>query len=232
MRQTYPLISNGYNGQQVFPTTDVHERWWFVMSMPRPKTIYTVAEYLTLERESLDRHEYIDGEIYAMAGESDEHGEISTNLVIAIGSQLKGTTCRVRTKDTKVRSGPTPRLHGSRSGLYSYPDLVVICGEPDYHDDHTDVLLNPIVIIEVLSESTEAFDRGEKQKRYQTWHPWLTDYILVSQDRPEVEHSIRQADGSWAQHHYSGIDASFTIESIRCTVKLADVYDRVEFPKD
>jgi len=202
------------------------------MSMPRSTPLFTVDEYLALERKSEERHEFLDGQIYAMAGESGEHGDVSVNLVITLGSQLKGKPCRVRSKDTKVRSGPSPKARRSTSGLYSYPDVVVVCDEPEYHDAHTDVILNPKVIVEVLSPSTEAFDRGEKCKRYQTWNPTLSDYLLVSQDQPQIEHFSKQADGSWSYNRYTGLEISFVIASIGCTLKLADVYDRIVFPAE
>ena len=107
--------------------------------------------------------------------------------------QLKGTPCRALSKDTKIRSGPFPRLQNSTKGLYSYPDVVVVCGEPEYQDAHADVILNPAVIFEVLSSSTEAFDRGAKFTRYQAWNETLADYLLVSQDQPQIEHFSRQA---------------------------------------
>jgi Uma2 family endonuclease len=107
----------------------------------------------------------------------------------------------------------------------------VVCGQPEYQDQHTEILLNPSVILEVLSPATEAFDRGEKFQRYQRWNPTLTDYLLVSQDRAQVEHFIRQADGGWTQYVHTGLDAAVTIASIQCTLKLADVYDRVIFPE-
>ena len=127
-----------------------------------------------------------------MAGESGEHADICTNLAISIGSQLRNTPCRARVKDTKVHSGPAPRRPRTTKGFFSYPDLVVICGDPQYHDEHQDVALNPVVIIEVLSESTESFDRGEKFQRYQLWNPTLSDYILVSQTAPIIEHFARK----------------------------------------
>src|SRR5262245_24970651 len=163
----------------------------------KAKSAYTIDQYLKIERASEERHEYVDGEIYAMAGESGEHGDISVNVVVSLGSQLRGTSCRARTKDTKVCSGPILRSGSSTRGIFSYPDVVVVCGEPEYHDAYKDVILNPTAIVEVLSTSTEAFDRGEKFTRYQTWNPTLTDYLLVSQDQPQVEHFHRQADGSW-----------------------------------
>jgi Uma2 family endonuclease len=201
------------------------------MGMPRLKPLFTVDEYLALERAADERHEYIDGQIYAMAGESGEHGDISANVVATVVTQLKGKPCRARTKDTKVRSGPAPRLGRNTSGMFSYPDIVVVCEEPEYHDEHTDVILNPKVIAEVLSPSTEAFDRGEKFERYQTWNPTLTDYVLISQDRPQIEHFHRQTDGSWSFNRHSGLDATVTIPSIECSLKLADVYDRIAFPE-
>jgi Uma2 family endonuclease len=191
--------------------------------------LVTVDEYLTRERASEDRHEYLDGEIIAMAGESPDHGDISVNLVALIAAQLKGTPCRARTKDTKVRSGPIPMSGRGTRCLFSYPDLVVICGEVEYHDAHGDVILNPTTIIEVLSPSTEAFDRGEKFTRYQTHNPSLTDYLLVSQDRPQVEHFSRHTEDRWWYRRHAGLAAEVAVPNIRCTLRLADVYDRVTF---
>jgi Uma2 family endonuclease len=110
--------------------------------------------------------------------------------------------------------------------------VVVICGEPEYLDDHQDVVTNAAVIVEVLSESTEARDRGAKFHRYQAWSPTLTDYVLVSQVAPLIEHFQRQADDSWSYHIYQGIENSFTIKAINCTLKLAEVYARIAFPEE
>jgi len=202
------------------------------MGAPKLKPRYTVDEYLALERAAEERHIYLDGEIIAMAGESNNHGIISFNVVATLGSQLKGTRCQGRTKDTKVRSGPVPETGRGKKGLFSYPDILVICGEPEFHDSYTDVILNPKVIIEILSESTEAFDRGEKFKRLQKWNPTLTDYVLISQDEPEIEHFAKPKKGPWTYQPYAGLDASVPIASIGCTLKLADVYDRVVFSSD
>jgi Uma2 family endonuclease len=204
------------------------------MGLPKrkPKFAYTPAQYLKIERSAEERHYYLDGEIYAMAGESPAHGDISTNLVVVLGNQLRGTPCRVRTKDTKVRSGPILSAGETTRGLFGYPDVVVLCGEPEYHDAMKDVVLNPKAIVEVLSESTEAFDRGEKFTRLQTWNPSLTDYVLVSQDRPQIEHFTRQADGTWSYRLTTGLDAAVVIASIQCTLRLADVYERVTFEEE
>ena len=194
---------------------------------------YTTEEFLEIDRATDERYEYIDGEIYQMAGESGEHGDICTNLVSEISFQLKGKDCRARSKDTKVRSGwLSPKGKQVMKGMFSYPDVVVICGEPEYHDKRRDIVLNPKVIIEVLSDSTENFDRRDKFTRYQIFNPTLTDYILVSQNKPMVEYFIRQDDESWRIYNYFGLKEAFTIESIKCKLKLSDVYDRVKFSKE
>lgn len=200
------------------------------MSLPRLTPNYTIAEYLAQERASEERHEYLDGQIYAMAGESGEHADICTNLVRELSAQLRGTPCRVRSKDTKVLSGLIPTHRRTTKALFSYPDSVVICGEPQYLDEHRDVLLNPAVIIEVLSPSTEGFDRGEKFRRYRTHLETLTDYILVSQSMPLVEHYRRQPDNEWVFSSVGELEGSLHLASIGCTLRLMEVYDRVKFP--
>jgi Uma2 family endonuclease len=197
---------------------------------------YTVEEYLALERASEERHEYLDGQIYAMAGESPEHGDICSNLVMEIGAQLRGRLCRVWTKDTKVRSGPIPQTRRIFKGLFSYPDLVIVCGAPRFHDTYQDVLLTPTVIIEVLSPTTEAFDRGEKFRRYRTFNPSnpsLSDYMVVAQDQPLIEHFVGQEQGQWLlAASVSDLTGCVALASIQCTLSLTNVYDRVIFPAD
>src|SRR5215216_3648096 len=162
------------------------------MSLPKSEPLCTEEEYLALERKAEERHEYLDGQIYLMAGESPAHGTICTNLVGQLHSQLRGKPCQVLSKDTKVRSGPKPRSRYSTKGMFSYPDLLVVCGEMKFHDEIRHVLLNPKIIIEVLSPSTEAFDRGEKFLRYRTYLESLTDYIVVAQDYALIEHFSRE----------------------------------------
>jgi Uma2 family endonuclease len=146
--------------------------------------------------------------------------------------QLKNKACRVRTKDAKNKSGGFARKIGeSTKGMFSYPDVVVICGEVRHHDKKKDVILNPKVIIEVLSESTADFDRGEKFTRYRMFNETLTDYVLVSQDKPVIEHFIRQDDNSWKVFTYIGLESSCPVESIECELKLSEVYDRIKFSK-
>ncbi|MEP6923879.1 MAG: Uma2 family endonuclease, partial [Pyrinomonadaceae bacterium] len=199
---------------------------------PRLKPSYTVENYLEIDRADEERYEYLDGEIYLMAGESGAHGDICTNLVGEIRAQLKGSPCRARSKDTKVRSRGIIRPSVTTKGMFSYPDLLVICGAPQYHDEVQDMILNPAVIAEVLSESTERFDRGEKFERYRLWNPTLADYLLVSQDKPLVEHFTRQSDGNWLLREYRGLNTSLIVESISCNLSLAEIFDRVEFQND
>ncbi len=205
-------------------------------ALPQKKaeTLYTIEEYLAFEREAEERHEYLDGVIYDMAGESPEHGDISTNLIVSLSNQLTDKPCRVRAKDTKVLSGSPllAQLRKSKKGLFSYPDVVVICGEPQYLDGKRDVLLNPQVLIEILSDTTELKDRSEKFIRYRQSLPSLTDYILVSQHRPLIEHFIRQADGNWLLVVLEGLDASLTITSIGCAITLSEIYRLVQFPPE
>jgi Uma2 family endonuclease len=199
------------------------------MALSHAEHLYTVAEYLALERSAEERHEYLDGQVYAMAGESLHHAIICTNLVGTLQVQLRGTPCLLLSKDMKVRSSPLPQTPRFGKGLFSYPDLVIVCGEPLFHDAHRDVLLNPKVILEVLSPSTEAFDRGGKFLRYQTWNPTLTDYVLVSQEAALIEHFIRRDEGSWLYYVHQGLAREVRIASVDCTLQLTDVYDRIVF---
>lgn len=200
------------------------------MATPQAQLIFTADDYLARERETDERHEFLDGQIYAMAGESLEHGTICTNLTGLLFNQLKGTPCQVWSKDTKVRSGPLPQSKWKTKGLFSYPDLVVACGQPEHLDEHRDVLLNPRIIIEVLSPATEAFDRGEKFMRYQNWLPTLSDYLLVSQSSPVITHYVKRDDGGWSLYFYDGLEQNLLLQSIHCTLSLEDIYDRIEFP--
>jgi Uma2 family endonuclease len=177
-----------------------------------------------MECHSEIRHEFLDGFVYAMAGESIPHSTICFNLAVTIGEQLRGTPCRGFSPNMKVRAG--------EKGLYAYPDLMVVCGEPAFLDEQTDVLLNPTVIVEVLSPSTAAYDQSEKFERYRKHIETLQDYVLVSQDRPLVEHHRRQPDGTWARTEVSGLEATLSLPSINCRVPLADIYSRIVFAEE
>jgi Uma2 family endonuclease len=199
----------------------------------KPVERVTVEEYLRAERAASERHVYLDGRVWAMAGESLSHGRVCTNLTGMFYLQLLGKRCEPLSKDTKVRSGPAgPWPTRSTKGLYSYPDVVVVCGEPEFLDERQDVLTNPTVIVEVLSPSTEAFDRGAKFERLRLWNSTLTDYILVSQDRPLVEHFTRLPDESWRMTEHRRSDAARIVGGIGVRLPLAEVYGRVQFPPD
>jgi Uma2 family endonuclease len=202
------------------------------MSLPKSDLLYTVEEYLARERAAEERHEYLDGLIYAMAGESEEHGFICVNLTRIISACLRGHSCVVFSKDMKVRSGPAPIALHAIKGLFSYPDLVIVCGERQYHDEYRDVLLNPTMIIEVLSPSTEAYDRGRKFWRYRSYNPTLTDYLLVSQSVALIEYYQRQDSNRWELSSVEGLDGSLELASIGCTLRLSEVYEGVIFPAE
>lgn len=202
------------------------------MAVAVAELLRTEEEYLAMEREADERHEYIDGYIFEMAGESQAHGEISANLGGILVPQLRGTPCRGRGANSKIRTGPRPALARSQKGMYSYPDFFVICGELEFHDEFQDVITNPTVIFEVLSPSTENYDRGEKFFRYQNWSSTLKDYVLISQTSPTVEHFSRHTDESWTYRVHQGLEVSFTIKSIKCALKLSEIYDRVQFQTD
>jgi Uma2 family endonuclease len=190
------------------------------------------SEYLKLERTARERHQYLDGESFAMAGESWEHGSISVNIVRSLGNQLEDGPCRVQVKDLKVRSGPLPKSTKRPAGLYSYPDIVVVCDEPKFLDEYRDVLLNPSAIIEILSDETEAFDRGKKFTRYQQYNPSLTDYVLVSQEQPLIEHFHREKNGTWTYQSHEGLNAIVKLPSIKCRLEAADVYKGIKFARE
>jgi Uma2 family endonuclease len=183
------------------------------MSLPQQQPLFVPDEYLAFERDSEERHEWLDGLIYAMAGESIAHNTICANLAITVGTQLKGKSCRVLSPNMKVYSRlPTdPKL----KGLFAYPDVTVVCGKPILHDKHQDVLINPRVIIEVLSNSTERYDRSEKFVRYRQ-NASLTDYMLVSQFTPSVELFSRRADGRWLYSFEMSLAGSLAIATIEC----------------
>lgn len=199
---------------------------------PLSQIRYTVEEYLASERAAEVRHEYLDGEIFEMAGESLAHGRICTNIVVALGTQVRGGRCEVLSKDMKIRGGWLPSPRRVMKGLFSYPDVVIVCGQPQFHDEYKDILLNPTVIIEVLSDATEKFDRGEKFRRYREHTPSLTDYVLVAQYMPFIDHFRKRGDAPWTLHTATDIADELRIDTIDCAVPLAEVYDRVEFPLD
>lgn len=186
------------------------------------KTLYTQEQYLALERSATYKSEYLNGQILAMAGASLEHNTITANFVRVIGNRFTGRPCHVFSSDMRVKVIAT--------GLYSYPDVVAVCGEMHFDDVQRDTLTNPGVIVEVLSPSTEAYDRGEKFVHYRRLGS-LAEYVLVAQDRVRVEHYLRQAAG-WVLTEMSDLDSHLNLVSIDCAVSLRDLYDKVEFPPE
>ena len=184
----------------------------------QPKPRLSPEEYLAAERLAPVKSEYVNGEVFAMAGASVQHVLIAANLVGELRAQLKGRDCRVFSADLRVKV--------SDSGLYTYPDVAVVCGPLVFDDDRQDTLLNPMVLIEVLSESTKDYDRGGKFELYRALDS-LREYVLVAQDRPHVEHFLLQDDGRWLFEETNQPDASVALPSIGCVLALREVYDKV-----
>lgn len=204
------------------------------MALPKERIRYTVEEYLAMERASDIRHEFLDGYVYAMAGESEEHGIITNNLNGLLWQNLRGSGCRTFDKDTKVQSGEIPKIKPvyQPKNLFSYPDVLVVCGERKYLDEYKDVLINPTVIIEVLSPTTGEYDRGEKFIRYRTYLATLQDYIVVAQDKPLLERFSRQENGLWViAETVSDLADTIHIPSINCAIPLAEIYEGIVFPE-
>jgi Uma2 family endonuclease len=182
---------------------------------PHPRL--TIPEYLAFERQSELRHEYLDGEVFAMTGASRAHNLIAGNIFREIGNQLRRRPCEAYMEGMRVR---TP------AGLFTYPDVVVVCGEPRFDDSELDTLLNPTLIVEVLSPSTEAYDRGKKARQYESI-PSLQEYVLVAQSRIRVEQWSRDGGDSWRQREIDQLSEGLDLQSIRCKLLLGDVYERV-----
>jgi Uma2 family endonuclease len=183
----------------------------------------TPQEYLAQDRLAETRSEYCRGEIFAMSRASWEHTLIKDNLAGEARSQLKSGTCRVATSDLRVKV--------SASGLYTYPDIVIVCEEPQFEDKVPDTLLNPRVIVEALSNSTEKYDRGAKFVHYRQL-PSLQEYVLVAQDRPLVERFVRQADSTWLLTAFGDITALFAFGAVPVQITLADIYSGVKFSEN
>lgn len=186
----------------------------------QPQPYYTPEEYLALERAAEYKSEYLDGAIFAMSGTSEIHNVIALNIARRLGNALEDRPCRVYMSDVRVRV--------AASRLYTYPDVVAVCGPREFADDQKDTLLNPAVIVEVLSPATETYDRGKKFAHY-AWLPSLTDYVLVAQEEVRVEHFQRQGVG-WFLTICTALDEMLRLPSLDTDVPLAAIYKNVEFP--
>lgn len=187
--------------------------------MALPKARMTPEEYLKFERASEEKHEYFAGEIFAMSGASKNHNRITGTTSAALLAQVLERPCDVFSGDMRVK------IHST--GLYTYPDISVVCGEPEFEDFEVDTLLNPSVIMEVLSPSTEAYDRGKKFYHYQTI-PSLKEYLLISQDIIRIDHYILRGN-EWVLSSAKTLGSVITLPSIDCTLRLSNVYKKVEF---
>ncbi len=183
---------------------------------------YTPEEYLELDRQGEYKSEYIDGLLLAMVGASRHHNQITVNIASEMRSQMKGRPCVVYANDMRVKIAGT--------GMYAYPDIVATCGEPVFEDSHVDTLLNPAVIIEVLSDSTEAYDRGTKFAHYRRLGS-LREYVLVAQDGICMEHYVRDGE-RWIFSEIGGLEGSIRLETVGCTLLLSEVYDKVGIAED
>jgi Uma2 family endonuclease len=180
----------------------------------------TPEEYLQFERQSETKHEYFDGEIFAMTGASRKHNSISMNLSYLLVGHLKGKPCKAYAGDFRVKIKET--------GLYTYLDLIVTCGKEILEDQVKDTLLNPLVIIEILSPSTERYDRGKKFAHYRQIES-LQNYVLISQEEPNIEVFQRQPNEQWLFSEKSGLENSIEIPAIGCTLPFMEVYDKIDF---
>lgn len=185
----------------------------------QPLIRLTPEQYLSQERQSEVRSEYFDGEIFAMAGASREHNQISTNLVRVLGNQLLEKPCNVYSSDMKVKIDKVRK--------YTYPDVVVACQPERFEDEKRDVLLNPVVIIEILSDSTEAYDRGRKFLHYQSLDS-LVEYLLVSQNASLIERFSRQDGNHWIYSQFHDMNDVIDIEYIGCILPLQEIYQKVD----
>ncbi|WNB76387.1 Uma2 family endonuclease [Methylomonas koyamae] len=187
------------------------------MSAVLQQTRYTAEEYLSLERSTLIKSEFHDGQIYTMTGASREHNLISGNIYRELSQQLKSRPCEAYINEMRVKA--------TEARSYHYPDIAVVCGKPEFEDAQVDTLLNPMLLIEVLSPSTEAYDRGGKFAHYRKI-PSLREYLLVMQDQPGIERYLRQGE-VWILSETLGLEASVALESIDCRLSLREVYDKV-----
>ena len=185
----------------------------------QPKTRITPQEYLAIEREAEFKSEYFDGEMFALAGARENHTLICSNLARFLGNQLADRPCYVYPNEMRIKVVSVEK--------YTYPDVAVVCGERFFEDETRDTLLNPMVIIEVLSKSTEGYDRGAKFEYYQLIES-LTDYILITQKPYRVEHFVKQQQGRWTYYDLRSADDILKLDSVGCEVSLNDIYLKVE----
>ena len=194
------------------------------MGLPVEKRRYTIAEYLDRELHAAERHEYHEGEILAMSGGSDTHSFIIVNVVAELRAALKGHPCSVGEGNLRVRDEHKVR--------FVYPDASVICDDREYdpQDPNRHTILNPRIIVEVLSPSTEAYDRGDKFQYYQGIES-IEEYVLIAQERAAAQTFLRQPDGTWSLKGFLGIDATLRLRCLPIAIPLSEIYYRLAFPE-
>jgi Uma2 family endonuclease len=185
----------------------------------QPKPHFTVEEYLAIERAADYKSEYFEGEIFAMAGASRKHNLITLNVGSNSNQQLKERECEVYVSAMRVRVRATD--------LLTYPDVVVVCGEPQFNDEESDTLLNPTLIVEVLSKSTKNFDRGDKFEQYRTMESF-SEYLLIAQDKIYAEQYIRQNTGDWLLKVFNQVEDTIQLASIQCRLPIGTIYSKVK----
>jgi Uma2 family endonuclease len=189
--------------------------------LSQAKTRMSVEEYLAFERQAPYKSEYFNGEVFAMSGASRRHNLISLNIGAELRAQLRQRPCEVYTSDMRVKI--------TRTGLYTYPDVVVVCEEATFEDADVDTLLNPTLLVEVLSKTTEDYDRGGKFEHYRTL-PSVQEYLLVAQERCHIVHYTRQPDNTWLLAETDDISDHIRLPSLGCDLALSEVYAKVHFP--
>jgi Uma2 family endonuclease len=188
------------------------------MSRQATTTYVTPEEYLALERKAESKSEYLAGEIFAMTGASKNHNLIAGNVFTALKQHLREKPCEIYISDMRVKV--------PAANLYTYPDVAVVCGESQFEDDVVDTLLNPILIVEVLSKSTASYDRTVKFGYYRTLAS-VAEYLLIAQNGYHVEHYARQADGRWLLADFRSTEDVLQLDSVQCSLALREIYDRV-----
>jgi Uma2 family endonuclease len=184
----------------------------------QPEHQYTPEDYLVFDRASENKNEFLDGVIYAMGGATARHVQIVGNVARELGNQLRDKPCVVYSADLRVQV--------SQGGLYAYPDVVIVCGDPTFIDSNLDTLTNPLLIVEVLSDSTKNYDRGEKFERYRSIKSFR-EYLLIAQDKVHVEQYIRQDDGSWVLRETNNLSDIIELDSIACRIPVAEIYLKI-----
>lgn len=188
------------------------------MSRQTKTTHVTPADYLDFERAAEYKNEYFDGEIFAMTGASRKHNLIATNILGSLWQQFRGRPCEVYPSDMRVRV--------PSANLYTYPDVVAVCGEPQFEDEQVDTLLNPTLLVEVLSKSTAAYDRSFKSGHYRTIES-LAEYLLVAQTEHRVERYTRRTDESWVLTDFRTLEGTIELSSVQCQLAMREIYDKV-----